>query len=198
MREEVESPDLDLGSAIGDVSRSLDSLLIGNLGVVSGSTPLESLIGSIGAGLDTKALIGELGAGLDPPPLGSLIGSIGAGLDAKPFDLRLYQPLAGGVTAEPSLALPESVVGGVVPIPSPECWALNTGVLAERPLTSEDDGDTDASLECALDRIDPAFATQSRGAMLRSEERGADWLTQAAALLRKLLLGVLHTVAPNS
>ena len=33
--------------------------------------------------------------------------------------------------------------------------------------------------------------------MLRSEERGADWLTQAAASLRKLLLGVLHTVAPN-
>ena len=37
MRKEIELPDLDLGSAIGEPSPTLDSSLLGNLGVVSDS-----------------------------------------------------------------------------------------------------------------------------------------------------------------
>ena len=54
-----------------------------------------------------------------------------------------------------------------------------------------------ASLELTLAAFEPAFVDQFRGARLRSEERGPDWLTQAAASYRKLFLNVLHRAAPN-
>ena len=59
------------------------------------------------------------------------------------------------------------------------------------------DSQRDASLDLTLAAYDPAFADQFRGVILRSKERGPDWLTQAAASCRKLLLGLLHTAAPN-
>ena len=55
----------------------------------------------------------------------------------------------------------------------------------------------DAFLVRTLGEIKPAFAVQFRGSLLRSDERGPDWWTQAAASLRKLFLGVLHTAAPD-
>ena len=67
----------------------------------------------------------------------------------------------------------------------------------DRPLKSYDDSETGASFEYTLGALNPAFAAQFRGWILRSEERGPDWLTQAAASLRKLLLGLLHTAAPD-
>ena len=57
--------------------------------------------------------------------------------------------------------------------------------------------ETDAFLEQTLGEVNPAFLAQFRGATRRSEERGPDWWTQAAASERKLLLGVLHTAAPD-
>ena len=54
-----------------------------------------------------------------------------------------------------------------------------------------------ASLELTLAAIEPALAVQFRAVTLRSQERGPDWLTQAAASCRKLLLGLLHTAAPD-
>ena len=65
--------------------------------------------------------------------------------------------------------------------------------LSKRFLSSQ----RDASLELTLAAYDPAFADQLRGVWLRGKERGPDWLTQAAASCRKLLLGLLHTAAPN-
>ena len=58
--------------------------------------------------------------------------------------------------------------------------------------------DFNAFLMGTLGLLKPAFLDQFRGSMLRSEDRGPDWLTQASASLRKLLLGVLHTVAPDN
>ena len=55
----------------------------------------------------------------------------------------------------------------------------------------------DAFLEQTLGMLNPAFRRQFRGSMQRSEERGPDWWTQAAASERKLFLGVLHTAAPD-
>ena len=55
----------------------------------------------------------------------------------------------------------------------------------------------DAFLVRTLGEIKPAFAVQFRGSLLRSDERGPDWWTQAAASLRKLFIGVLHTAAPD-
>ena len=62
---------------------------------------------------------------------------------------------------------------------------------------SYDDSRRNVSLELTLREIEPAFADQFCGAMLRSKEGGPDWLTQAAASFRKLLLSVLHTAAPR-
>ena len=55
----------------------------------------------------------------------------------------------------------------------------------------------DAFLEQRLGAMKPAFLAQFRGSTERGEERGPDWWTQAAASARKLLLGVLHTAAPD-
>ena len=57
--------------------------------------------------------------------------------------------------------------------------------------------EVDAFLERTLGELNPAFLAQFRGLMQRSEERGPDWWTQAAASGRKLFLGVLHSAAPD-
>ena len=62
---------------------------------------------------------------------------------------------------------------------------------------SHGDSEVDASLEYTLGALNPAFAAQFRGWILCSKERGPDWLTQTAASLRKLILGLLHNAAPN-
>lgn len=46
MREEIELPDLDLGGAIGEACPTLDSSLLGNLGVVSNSMAVGSISSS--------------------------------------------------------------------------------------------------------------------------------------------------------
>jgi hypothetical protein len=58
--------------------------------------------------------------------------------------------------------------------------------------------ETDTFLEVTLVRLKPAFLGQFHGFLDRAAERGPDWWGQAAASARKLLLGVLHTSAPDA
>lgn len=57
--------------------------------------------------------------------------------------------------------------------------------------------DTVAFIEETLPKLHPALTAQYRGARERATLRGADWWSQGAASLRKLLKGVLHNAAPN-
>ena len=57
--------------------------------------------------------------------------------------------------------------------------------------------ETAAFLEIHLPELNPAFLLQYRGARAAAKERGPDWWTHSGASLRKLLKGVLHSVADN-
>lgn len=57
--------------------------------------------------------------------------------------------------------------------------------------------ETIAFLELALPQLKPAYLVQYRGAKARAKDRGPDWSTQGGASMRKLLKGVLHSVAPD-
>ena len=52
-------------------------------------------------------------------------------------------------------------------------------------------------LEQTLPALKPAFLEQYRGVKARADDRGPDGWTQGSASMRKLLKGVLHSVAPN-
>jgi hypothetical protein len=56
---------------------------------------------------------------------------------------------------------------------------------------------TVAFLEQTLPQLKPAFLSQFRGARERARSRGDDFWTQGGSSLRKLIKGVLHTVAPD-
>ena len=57
--------------------------------------------------------------------------------------------------------------------------------------------ETTGFLEETLPALHAPFLEQYRAARLRAVDRGPDWWTQGSASLRKLVKGVLHTVAPN-
>ena len=120
----------------------------------------------------------------------------------------LAEPLSWNPTAGMFHQLPEwslRVITGALFPDSPELDSVLSESLREPladadvpwVLKSRNDGETDPSLEYVLARLDPAFASQLRGAMLRIDERGPDWRAQAAVSLRRVLLGVLHRAAPN-
>ena len=52
-------------------------------------------------------------------------------------------------------------------------------------------------LELTLPQLKPAYLVQYRGVKARSKDQGPDWSTQGGASMRKLLKGVLHSVAPD-
>jgi hypothetical protein len=57
--------------------------------------------------------------------------------------------------------------------------------------------ETVAFLEEVLPEPKPAFREQYRGAKLRVNDKAPDAWTQASASMRKLIKGVLHTVAAD-
>ena len=57
--------------------------------------------------------------------------------------------------------------------------------------------ETDDYLERKLPELKPAFLEQYRGVKQRGRSPGPDAWTQGSASMRKLLKGVLHSVAPN-
>ena len=57
--------------------------------------------------------------------------------------------------------------------------------------------ETDDFLERTLPQLKPAFLEQYRGVKVRADDRGPDGWTQGSSSMRKLLKGVLHSVAPN-
>jgi len=58
--------------------------------------------------------------------------------------------------------------------------------------------ETDDYLERELPKLKPAFLEQYRGVKQRGGSPGPDGWTQGSASMRKLLKGVLHSVAPNN
>lgn len=139
--------------------------------------------------------------------LASMLSGANLGLtvgQATPLSEALGRDLTAGLLHW----VPDSNLEGITGALFPDLPKLDR-VLTESPrrpvadadiawaVTTRDDSETDAPLEYLLARLNPAFAVQLRGAMLRIEERGPDWLTQAAVSLRRVLLGVLHTAAPN-
>ena len=66
------------------------------------------------------------------------------------------------------------------------------GAAGLEPTKPYGNSQRNASLELTLAAIEPALAVQFRAVTLRIQERGPDWLTQAAASCRKFLLGLLH------
>ena len=66
------------------------------------------------------------------------------------------------------------------------------------PLSHATISQTDGYLERKLSELKPAFLEQYRGVKERSQNPGPDGWTQGSASMRKLLKGVLHSVAPNS
>ena len=65
------------------------------------------------------------------------------------------------------------------------------------PLRTAIISDTDDFLEQTLPELKPAFLQQYRGVKARAADPGPDAWTQGSASMRKLLKGVLHSVAPN-
>ena len=192
-------------------SKSVLDGLIGSVAKLSEPFPV-GLIGSV-AKLPEPFPVGLIGpvAKLPEPFLGGLIGPV-AKLSESVLDnligpvAKLPEPVLDGLIG-PTAQLSESYLAGPTLPLVPALRELEHGGLTERlfnlaevprsPTPRDDDCETDASLEYKLGKLKPAYATQFRGAMLRSEERGPDWLTQTAASLRKVLLGVLHRAAPD-
>ena len=56
---------------------------------------------------------------------------------------------------------------------------------------------TESFLEDTLPELKPVFLEQYHGIKARIRDRGPDWWTQGGASMRKLVKGVLHSVAPN-
>ena len=190
----------------GGLTEGAFSKLAGeNLGLTAGlSSPLSEALAGLTEGAFSKLADDNLGfaAGLTPTLSEASFG-LTVGL-ANPLSEALGRDLTAGLV----LGLPESDLGGITGALFPDLPELDsvltrslrgpvTYAPVARPVTSRDNSETDASLEYLLGRLNPVFAAQLRGAMLRSEERGPDWLTQAAVSLRRVLLGVLHTAAPN-
>ena len=156
--------------------------------------PLPSLATAMLAGLNGGSLpTAKLAATLAGPPLPSLTTAMLAGLNGPSLPrVRSFWPagLNGQLIAD---------------LYEPECgrltepgFELRGYAEAGRTLKLHEDSGGDVSLEYTLCLLNPAFAAQYRGWIQRSEERGPDWLRQAAASIRTLLLGLLHAAAPDN
>ena len=187
-------------------SEAYRAALGGALGAGLAESYCDALADGIGTGWSEAhraALGGALGAGLAQSCRGTVAGVPGIRFPESCRDGLLEGPVSN--LSEPDLVLTETFHTGVSPeLPEVEHGVLTTrfvdaGGCAEVDLSfkSRDGREIGPSLEYMLHALNPAFAAQFRAWILRSEERGPDWLTQAAASLRKLMLGVLHTAAPN-
>ena len=114
-----------------------------------------------------------------------------------------------------SLNQPGSLLASVPPavsaLPTMDVFVHTSAVRSitpHEPLEDEDEertvplrctiaNETDMFLEQTLPELKPAFLEQYRGAKARGDGRGPDGWTQGGASMRKLLKGVLHSVAPN-
>ncbi len=161
--------DLSIGGQLEPVSAGLGSIHALDLSSIGAVSP--GLSPGLTAGLaglgDLAASVGTAGAGLDLS-----IGAVSAGLDVHANRKLLDFP-------------------GRLPSGRPRGPRRQHRHPTHRP------DDIDAFLERTLGMLNPAFPCQFRGSLQRSEERGPDWWTQAAASERKLFLGVLHAAAPN-
>ena len=106
---------------------------------------------------------------------------------------------------------PASVPAAVSDLPSQDVFIHTSAVRSitpHEPLDDKDEEiafplrhaiitDTDDFLERTLPQLKPAFLEQYRGVKARADDRGPDGWTQGSASMRKLLKGVLHSVAPN-
>ena len=111
----------------------------------------------------------------------------------KPDDLVLLGRGQSHVTFPPTVALFAKAGQAVV---SHDEFAFENTSRSQH-LRGGGVDETDADLARALGEIKPAFLAQFHGSILRGKDRGPDWCTQVSASLRKLLLGVLHTAAPD-
>ena len=206
-----------LGTAFklpAELSRSLDAVLkppaalSKTIGSVLG--PHAELSRSLGFAFKSHAALSET-VGSILGPHAELSRSLGSALKPR---AALSEAIGIGSTLVSFPKSSESIFDGPVLIPShgkapqhaetgrkrrgnglyrPD-FDNNFGDLSE-PLVKQDDINT--SLVRTLNKLNPVFAAQFQGAMLCSEERGPDWLRQTAVSLRELLLGLLHTVAPD-
>ena len=187
---------LDAGGSLGAVSAVLDQHRA-RVGAALAPGPishaLQNLVGPtarIRAALDAGGSLGAVSAVLDQHR--ARIGAIhqlvdldteGAYLRAAPEGRGVSTVIRPFVSTEP------------VPIELSHDNSENEDVPNLQRFGSV--GDIDAFLARTLGMLNPAFPRQFRGSMQRSQERGPDWWTQAAASDRKLFLGVLHAAAPN-
>ena len=149
--------------------------------------------------LDLPELLGLSLPKLDLPAVPELDMPAVPGLDL-PELLGLSLPKLD-LPAVPGLDLPELLGFSLPNLDLPAVPGLDLpellGFPLQEPPKSSIESRRNVSLEFKLAAFEPAFADQFRGARLRSEERGPDWLTQAATSYRKLLLGLLHAAAPD-
>ena len=106
---------------------------------------------------------------------------------------------------------PASVPASVSDLPSQDVFIHTSAVRSITPHEPLDDKDeeisvplrhaiiteTDDFLELTLPQLKRAFLEQYRGVKARADDPGPDGWTQGSASMRKLLKGVLHSVAPN-
>ena len=106
---------------------------------------------------------------------------------------------------------PTTIPAVVADLPSQDVFVHTSAVRSITPHEPLDDTDeetsiplrntiitdTDDFLERTLPQLNPAFLEQYRGVKARANSPGPDGWTQGSASLRKLLKGVLHSVAPN-
>ena len=145
-----------------------------------------------------KASTAALAAIVGKPILGNMIGG---GLFKPPVPKASTAALAA-IVGKPILG--NMIGGGLFKPPELEHGGLTEPLLdvvghteVDWPLRSYEESEAGVSLEYMLGALNPAFAAQYRGWIQRSKERGPDWLRQAAASLRTLLLNLLHTAAPD-
>ena len=177
--------------------------------VVGPHAALSEIVGSVvgpSAEVQRRAALSEI-VGSVVGPSAALSRSLGSAL--KPH-AALSEAIGIGSTPVSFPKLSESIFGSLIPAHRKAPRYTGTGRKRRekdlyRPDFDNNFGDLpeplvkkdDTSLVRALNKLNPVFTDQFQGAMLRSEERGPDWLRQTAVSLRELLLGLLHTVAPS-
>ena len=106
---------------------------------------------------------------------------------------------------------PASIPAAVSDLPSQDVFVHTSAVRSltpHEPLEDEDKeisvplrhaiiAETDSFLERTLPELKPAFVEQYRGVKARADNPGPDGWTQGSASMRKLMKGVLHSVAPT-
>jgi len=192
----------DRRKQVGDIAATRFAAVIQPLGelgrrteqlqrAITGSGALADFSQRLDAFADVQERIGQVG--------GIAATRIAAASQSLDTLGRQTERLAFGLSVPPLPRLPEvPKVNLDWPLVSVPPRQPVQPVAAQSELTHPyGNGHQNASLELMLATVDPAFADQFRALRLRSEERGPDWLTQATASARKLLLGLLHTAAPD-